>query len=173
MASDASGPLLVIIGPPGAGKTKVGKRVARALGVPFTDTDKVIVKAHGPIADLFAAHGEPHFRAIERETVAEALGTDGIVSLGGGAVLDPRTQADLRERRVALIMVDEDAVAERIEGAKRPLLAHGGVAAWKALVDQRRHLYEALATRTFDSSRRSMDSVAEDVVAWLREEDER
>ncbi len=170
MASDASGPLLVIIGPPGAGKTKVGKRVARALGVPFADTDKRIVATHGPIADLFAEHGEPYFRAIERDQVAECLAGEGIVSVGGGAVLDPRTQADLRDRRVALITVDEDAVAERIEGAKRPLLASGGVAAWKALVEQRRHLYDALATRAFDSSRRSMDDVAAEVVAWLHEE---
>lgn len=162
--------MLVLIGPPGAGKTKVGKRVARGLGLPFADTDKLIVARHGKIADIFAEHGEPHFRAIERETVAEALTGDGVVSLGGGAVLDPRTQADLRDRRVALIMVDEHAVAERIEGEKRPLLASGGVAAWKALVEQRRHLYEALATRTFDSSRRSMDDVAAEVIEWLREE---
>jgi len=170
VASEASGPLLVLIGPPGAGKTKVGKRVARALGVPFADTDKRIVAEHGPIADLFAEHGEGYFRALEREQVAECLAGEGVVSLGGGAILDPRTQADLRDRRVALIMVDEDAVADRIDGAKRPLLAHGGVAAWKALVEQRRHLYEALATRTFDSSRRSMDDVAAEVTEWLREE---
>ncbi|WP_210481359.1 shikimate kinase [Naasia sp. SYSU D00948] len=173
MASDVSGPLLVIIGPPGAGKTKVGKRVARRLGLPFADTDKLIVARHGAIADIFAEHGEPYFRALERDTVVEALTTEGIVSLGGGAVLDPRTQADLRERRVALIMVDEDGVAERIEGEKRPLLAAGGVAAWKALVDQRRPIYEALATRTFDSSHRPMDDVAADVTEWLLEEGDR
>ncbi|BDZ46958.1 shikimate kinase [Naasia aerilata] len=170
MESEATAPLLVLIGPPGAGKTKVGRRVARALGVPFTDTDKCIVAEHGRIADIFAEHGEPYFRALEREQVTAALTGEGIVALGGGAILDPRTQADLHECRVALVMVDADAVGERIEGAKRPLLASGGVAAWKALVEQRLPIYEALASRTFDSSRRPMQAVADDVLRWLREE---
>jgi shikimate kinase len=171
MASEvAAGPLLVIIGPPGAGKTKVGKRVARALGVTFVDTDKSIVAEHGAIADIFAEHGEPHFREIEREHVRRALAGTGIVSLGGGAVLDSRTQADLHELRVALITVSADAVGPRLKGEKRPLLAAGGVGAWKALVEQRLPLYEALARRTFDSSARRMDAVAADVVAWLHEE---
>jgi len=170
VASEAAGPLLVIIGPPGAGKTKVGKRVARRLGVPFTDTDKKIVAEHGPIAEIFAEHGEPRFRAIEREHVERALAGEGVVSLGGGAVLDPRTQADLHERLVALITVSAEAVGERLQGEKRPLLASGGVAAWKALLEQRRPLYEALARRSFDSSSRPMDAVADEVVAWLREE---
>jgi shikimate kinase len=168
--SERPGPLLVIIGPPGAGKTKVGKRVARGLGLPFADTDKMIVALHGPIADIFARHGEAHFRALEREQVEEALTSEGIVSLGGGAVLDPRTQADLTGRRVALVMVDAESVADRIEGEKRPLLAAGGVGAWKALVAQRLPLYEHLASRTFDSSGRPMQAVADEVIAWLREE---
>jgi shikimate kinase len=169
VAAEPAGPLLVIIGPPGAGKTKVGKRVARRLGVPFTDTDKSIVAEHGPIADIFAEHGEPYFRALERQHVERALESGGIVSLGGGAVLDPRTQADLHELRVALLTVSAEAVGERLKGEKRPLLAAGGVAAWKVLVEQRRPLYDALAHRVFDSSARPMDAIADDVVAWLRE----
>jgi shikimate kinase len=95
---------------------------------------------------------------------------EGVVALGGGAVLDPRTQADLAGRRVALIIVDAEAVADRITGDKRPLLAVGGVAAWSALVDQRMPLYTALATRTFDTSRRKMDDVAAEVTQWLLDE---
>ncbi|MCU1437656.1 MAG: shikimate kinase [Naasia sp.] len=163
-------PVLVLIGPPGAGKTKVGRRVARAVGRDFVDTDKAIVAEHGPIADIFTAQGEGGFRAIEREHVARALQTDGVVTLGGGAILDPRTQADLRDLRVALITVDAESVEERIQGAKRPLLASGGVAAWKVLVEQRMPIYTRLATRSFDSSGRPMSGVAADVVAWLAEE---
>ena len=79
-----STPPVVLIGPMGAGKTRVGKRVARLLDVGFTDTDKVIVAEHGPIADLFAEHGEPYFRRLERAAVVAALETDHVVSLGGG-----------------------------------------------------------------------------------------
>jgi len=170
----ASGPVLVLIGPPGAGKTKLARRVARGLGVSFIDTDRRIVARHGPIADIFADHGEAHFRALEREQVEQVLAIDGVVvSLGGGAILDPRTQADLHERRVALIDVTADAVAERITGEKRPLLAAGGVAAWSALVEVRRPLYEALATKRFDTSHRPMDDVAGDILAWLEQEETR
>ncbi|BDI22793.1 shikimate kinase [Herbiconiux sp. L3-i23] len=163
-------PKVVIIGPPGAGKTKVGKRVARRLEVGFVDTDHRIVAKHGPIADIFAQHGESRFREWERTEVAEALRSSGVVSLGGGAVLDPRTQADLEALPVALITVSADAVEARISGSKRPLLAAGGVAAWRTLVEQRMPLYESLATRRFDSSSTPMDTVAARVVAWLLEE---
>ena len=63
---------IVLIGPMGAGKTSVGRRVARALEVPFADTDKIVARDHGPIPDLFERHGEEHFRALERDAVAEA-----------------------------------------------------------------------------------------------------
>ena len=79
---------IVLIGPMGAGKTSVGRRVARALEVPFADTDKLVVRDHGPIPELFAHHGEGYFRALERDAVAEALERGGVVALGGGAVLD-------------------------------------------------------------------------------------
>ncbi len=160
-------PALVLIGPPGAGKTKLGKRVSALTGLPFTDTDKRIVALHGPIAEIFAEHGESHFRSLEREQVALALAGGGIVSLGGGAVLDPRTQADLEPLPVALITVSAKAVAPRITGAKRPLLAAGGVAAWETLVEQRRPLYERLASATFDTSDIPMDRVAQQITTWL------
>jgi len=163
-------PALVLIGPPGAGKTKVGKRVARALGLPFTDTDKVVVAEHGPIADIFTEHGEPRFRELERAAVAAALTSSGVVSLGGGAVLDPRTQAELRDLTVALVTVSAEAVEDRITGSKRPLLASGGVAAWSTLVEQRMPIYEALASASFDSSSTPMNAVAAQVVAWIEEQ---
>ncbi|MDO8338165.1 MAG: shikimate kinase, partial [Microcella sp.] len=82
------GPVVVLIGPPAAGKSRVGKRVARILDLPVIDTDKVIAAEHGPIPEIFAAHGEPHFRALERAAVVDALRERAVVSLGGGAVLD-------------------------------------------------------------------------------------
>ncbi|RXZ45762.1 shikimate kinase, partial [Agromyces binzhouensis] len=79
----------------GSGKSRVGARLASAVGAPFVDTDHRIVDRHGPIEEIFAREGEAYFRAIEREVVAEALREQAVVSLGGGAVLDPDTRADL------------------------------------------------------------------------------
>jgi len=163
----------VLIGAPGAGKTRTGKRVARALDLAHIDTDKRFVAEHGPIADFFRSHGEPEFRRIERELVAAALHEDAIVSLGGGAVLDPGTQELLAAHTVIQLTSTLDAIRERIErepgeAAKRPLLADGGIEAWSRLVEARRPVYDRLATVTIDTSHRTFESVAEEVVEWLR-----
>ncbi|WP_367651723.1 shikimate kinase [Curtobacterium sp. MCPF17_052] len=89
----AAVPPLVVIGPMGAGKSSVGRRVAKALGVPFTDTDRVIAREHGPIPKLFAERGEPAFRELEAAAVRRAVQIGGVVSVGGGsghAPGDPR-----------------------------------------------------------------------------------
>ncbi len=164
---------LVLIGAPGAGKTRTGKRVAKALGIPHLDTDKLFVAEHGPVADFFTANGEAAFRAIERELVAATLAEDAVVSLGGGAVLDPETQGLLLAgHTVVQLTSTPEAMRERIakephEAAKRPLLADGGIEAWERLVAARRPIYDRLATVTVDTSHRTMDSVAEEVLAWL------
>jgi shikimate kinase len=158
---------VVLIGPPGSGKTKLGKRVAKALGLPFIDTDKRVVAEHGPISDIFGTHGEPHFRALERVAVAEALAEDAVVSLGGGAILDEDTQRDLEGRLVALITVSAEAVAERLEKDKRPLVT--GIESWQTLVDARRETYERLASRTWDTSNRPLDAIAEEIAQWASE----
>jgi shikimate kinase len=158
---------LVLIGAPGAGKTRLGKRVARLLRVRFVDTDKRIVAEHGPIAQIFEEHGEKRFRALEREAVAQALREDAVVSLGGGAVLDADTRAELAGRRVALLTVSAEAVAARIGGGKRPLLKDG-VQAWVALVESRRALYESLASRSWDTSNLPLDDIAGDIADWVR-----
>lgn len=159
-------PHLVLIGPPGAGKTRLGKRVARLIGADFVDTDRRIVAAYGPIADLFAAKGEAHFRRLERIQVARALSEEAVVSLGGGAVLDPDTQADLVGQRVVLVTVRPDAVEARIAGSTRPLLA-GGIDAWKTLAEARREIYERLASKTWDTSDRPIDQIAAEIAAWV------
>jgi shikimate kinase len=151
----------------GSGKTKLGKRVAVLLGKPFVDTDRTIVAQHGTIADLFAQFGEPHFRSLERVAVEDALAQDAVVALGGGAILDARTQADLQDRRVALITVSAEAVAPRIVGTKRPLLS-GGVESWKQILESRREIYERLATRVWDTSSRPLTGIAAEIAEWAR-----
>lgn len=162
----AGRPYVVMIGAPGAGKSRAGKRVARLLAVPFIDTDRRIVLRHGPIAQIFATRGEEHFRVIERVEVARALTERAVVALGGGAVLDPETQRDLEGLPVALMTVSAEAVASRI-GQKRPLLRDGGVEAWEALVAARRSTYHRLATRAWDSSHRPIDAIAREIADWV------
>jgi shikimate kinase len=162
-----SRPVAVLVGPMGAGKTRVGKRVARLLDVGFTDTDKAIVAEHGPIADLFAEHGEPHFRELERDAVVTALSTEGVVSLGGGAVLDPATIADLRDELVVFLTVTARAVEGRLGDGKRPLI-RDGVSDWQRIFDERRGLYQEVADVEIDTSHRPYDAIAEEVAQWVR-----
>ena len=162
-----TGPTAVLIGPPAAGKSRIGKRIAKLLDVPFVDTDSQIVAEHGAIADIFAQHGEPHFRALEREAVRVALTGPGVVSLGGGAVLDLDTRADLHGLPVVLLTATADAVRKRIRGGKRPLLASGGIEAWERLVAERTPIYEALATRSWDTSTRPADDLAAEIADWI------
>lgn len=158
--------VVVLIGAPGAGKTRTGKRLARLLKVPLVDTDKRIVAAHGPIVDIFATHGEAHFRDLERAEVARALGERAVVTLGGGAVLDAATQSDLAGHRVVQLTVSPAAVESRISGGKRPLLADG-IAAWQALVEARQPIYDRLSQLSIDTSRQPLDRVAQQIAKWL------
>lgn len=170
VSEPTGGAPVVLIGAPGAGKTRTGKRLARLLTVPFIDTDKRIVERHGTIADIFEEHGESHFRSLEREIVAEALQEQAVVTLGGGAVLDPRTQADLVRFRVVQLSVTAAAVEARISGGKRPLLA-GGISAWQALVTSRQPLYDRLSQLTIDTSSQPLDRVAQHIAHWLERQD--
>ncbi|GHF08809.1 shikimate kinase [Pseudolysinimonas yzui] len=159
--------MIVFIGPSGAGKSRLGKRVARLLGVPFTDTDRVIIAEHGPIPQIFQQHGEAHFRALERDAVRRGLQGDGILSLGGGAILDPDTQRDLADHRVVFLTISPEAVARRLAGDTDRPLVRNGVDDWIALNAPRWEIYERLADATFDTSHRPNDELAKEVAAWL------
>ena len=159
--------LLVLIGAPAAGKSRIGKKLSRILGVPFTDTDTEIVRQHGPISELFATHGEPHFRTLERVAVERALVGSGVVAFGGGAVLDPRTREDLAGLPVVLLTVEASAVAARLSSGKRPLVS--SIESWQALVDSRRELYESLADISIDTSHRPTELIATEIAHWARD----
>lgn len=157
---------IVLVGPMGAGKSRVGSRLASSLGVPFIDTDQRIVERHGPIDDIFAREGEAVFRAKEREVVAEALREPAVVSLGGGAVLDAQTRADLADLAVVWLQVSAEAVAPRLRGGTRPLLAEGGLERWIRIRDERRPLYAEVAGLAIDTSRRSVARIVADITEW-------
>jgi shikimate kinase len=161
-------PIAVLVGPPAAGKSRLGRRVAARLGVEFVDTDKRVVAKHGPIPEIFASAGEEQFRVWEREAVVDALVSDGIVALGGGAVLNHDTQQDLEDLFVILVTATPEAIAPRLISGTRPLLA-GGIDAWVALVAERQPVYDRLADFTVDTSRGTMDGIADSLVTRLEE----
>ena len=159
-------PIVILIGPPGAGKTTVGGLLAATLGVSFTDTDTEVEAAAGkPVGDIFIEDGEPAFRALEREAVARALtSSDGVVAVGGGAVLDPLTQERLAGRPVVYLETGFAAAAKRVGmGQPRPLLIGNPRATLKALLDQRLPIYQKLAWMTVATD----DLVAEQVTAEI------
>lgn len=160
-------PVVVLVGPPGAGKSTVGRLLAHRLGVRFRDTDADIVRTAGkPIAEVFIDDGEDHFRALERDAVATALREhDGVLSLGGGAVLAEPTRALLQEHRVALLDVDLSHATGRVGlNRDRPVLALNPRAQLKALLEQRMPLYREVASITVDTNGRTAAQVV-DVLA--------
>jgi shikimate kinase len=143
-------PRYVVVGPPGAGKTTVSEMLAARLGVPFRDVDADIVELAGkPISDIFTDDGEPAFRALEEEAVAKALVEhEGVLALGGGAVLSATTRERLGEHTVVFLNVGmAEGVRRTGLAANRPLLT--GInprATFKALLDARLPLYREVAT---------------------------
>jgi shikimate kinase len=163
-------PVAVIVGAPGSGKSTIGPLLAEALGVPFRDVDEDIVAAAGkPISEIFVDDGEDHFRALERAAVARALSThDGVLSLGGGAILAESTRALLKAHTVVYLSVDlPDAIARVGLGSGRPLLAMNPRATLKFLLDQRRPLYEEVATITVKTDGRTPEEITEELARAL------
>ena len=163
-----SRPVLVLVGAPGAGKSSVGKAVAGRLEVAFRDTDADVEAAAGkPIPDIFIEDGEDRFRELERGAVELALQEhDGVLSLGGGAVLAEETRRVLREHVVVLLDVDLASAASRVGlGQGRPLIGLNPRAQLRELLEQRRPLYLEVAVHVVDTSGRQPLQVVEDVVA--------
>lgn len=164
----SSGPVCVLVGAPGAGKTAVGRRLAARLGVPFRDTDADVVATAGKsIAEVFLDDGEEAFRSVEREAVARALREhQGVLSLGGGAVLSETTRALLGGHTVVLLLVGAADAAKRVGlNRDRPVLALNPRATLAALLAERLPLYREVATHEIDTSGHSVDEVVELVAA--------
>lgn len=160
-------PRLVLVGPPGAGKSTVGRLVADKLGLALRDTDADVEQTAGKaITDIFVEDGEAAFRALERVAVAEALAEHaGVLALGGGAVMDAGTREALRGRRVVFLDVGlADAAARVGLNRDRPLLLGNPRAQLKRLLDERRPLYEEVATLTVDTNGRDPADVAGEVL---------
>lgn len=164
-------PRAVLMGPPGAGKTSVGKALARLWGVDLRDTDADVEAMAGMrVSDIFVESGEAHFRELEAAAVLAALADhDGVVALGGGAPMTDAVAQALRHYAggggaVVFLDVSLQAVAPRVGlNANRPLLLGNPRQQWKALMDARRPTYEELATITVTTDRGSAAALAEQI----------
>lgn len=153
---------LVLVGPMGVGKTTIGKKLAKSLGLPFVDTDARITEKFGRISEIFDRQGESHFREIEEECVINSLAENAVIATGGGAVLSEHTRAALASVFVVYLATDGRHMASRLQSGDRPLLKNG-VADWRRIYESRRHLYEQVADLTVDTSGKALASVITEI----------
>ena len=163
---------VLLVGPPGSGKSTVGAVVADLLGLPLHDTDAAIEEAQGrSISDIFVEDGEPAFRALERAEVARAVADeDGVIAVGGGAPVDPGTEQVLQGETVVFLDVGIADAAKRVGfDQSRPLLAVNPRASWVRLMNDRRPVYERVSTHRVDTAGRTPEDVAAEVVGLLEQ----
>jgi shikimate kinase len=159
-------PMVVLVGPMGAGKTTVARLLAETWGVSVRDTDEDVVAAAGrPISDIFVDDGEAAFRELERAAVAAALSSqDGVLALGGGAVLDPGTRELLAGHTVVFLKVGLGDAVKRVGlGSGRPLLLGNVRSRIKALLDERTPIYVSVAAHSVETDGRTPAEVADEV----------
>lgn len=162
--------MIVLVGFMGAGKTTIGNLLSARLGLPFADSDQVIEqRASRPVRQIFAEDGEPRFRALEHQVIAELLDSPGLIlALGGGAPEHPRTREMLGSdpgTQVVYLQVGYEQALRRVGGdAGRPLLARPDLA---ALYERRQPVYAGIATFAVATDGRHPEAVSEDIVTRL------
>lgn len=165
-------PRLVLIGPMGAGKTTVGSEIAKELNCEFADTDALIEADQGKsVAEIFVEDGEPHFRLVEESIVIDALiSEDGVLSLGGGAVMNDAVQEALKKSPAKKVFLDISlaAVSPRVGfDSARPLLMVNPRQKWAELMTARRPIYESLADQSIDVSDKSVAEITSEIIGAL------
>jgi shikimate kinase len=169
-AAQPGGPLVVLTGPPAAGKSAVGQLLSGRLNASLVDTDAEIEATAGkPVGDIFVDDGESAFRDLERAAAERALSTDGaVVALGSGAVLDPAVQQRLAGQPVAYLSAEFGPIARRL-GLDRPRVVIPGNprGRLRTLLEERRPVYERLASFTVDAGELAPEEIADEIEAWL------
>jgi shikimate kinase len=165
-------PTVILIGPPGAGKSSVAKSLAKLLDLKHADTDHIIEKELGKkISEIFVDEGEEYFRKVEADVVRRALIEEpGVLSLGGGAILDPQTQAAISSSEAPVIFLDVSIsqAGPRVGFNKdRPLLLINPRQQWLALMEKRRPIYETLSDQKISTDNKKATEVAAEIVQYL------
>jgi shikimate kinase len=164
-------PPIILIGPPGAGKTSVGKALAKKLSLNFLDSDKVVEEKSGKsIPEIFITDGEPAFRELERAAVIDLIeNQDGVIALGGGSVMDLEVSKRLLPMaNVVFLDVSISNAAPRVGfNRDRPLLLGNPRQQWIALMEKRRSTYEALAKARVSTDNKKPVEVVEEIVKEL------
>jgi shikimate kinase len=160
---------IILIGPPGSGKSTIGKAISRRLKINLTDTDDLIEARSGTsISQIFIDKGEPWFRDLELEVLQEELvKLNGVLALGGGAPLSDVAQGLLRSKNEAIVYLDVSlaTAAPRVGfNRDRPLLLSNPRGAWQELMDKRRPIYEALATHIVKVDERAPKDIVDEIV---------
>ena len=160
-------PRLVFVGAPGSGKTTIGKQVAQRLGIEFIDVDNEIeMDEKTTISDIFVQKGEAYFRQLERAKISELLNSfNGVLSLGGGSVLDETTRQALAIAPVVWLKVSSGDASSRVGlGLSRPVLMGNVRSTLVKLLEERTPLYEEVADWEIDTSGKSIEEVVQEVI---------
>lgn len=155
---------IVLVGPMGAGKTTLGKKLAKSLDLSFSDTDKIIEKQHGSIVKIFESQGEETFRNYETSALVEALKVGGVVATGGGVVLREENRRTLSGHNVIFLDTNAESVKNRVNLLKRPLL-RDNPERWQEIYLQRLELYKSVAKGTVFTGNRPIKVLLEELKA--------
>jgi shikimate kinase len=149
---------IVLVGPMGAGKTTLGKRLAKILDLPFVDTDKMVTADHGSIKDLFAAKGEAYFRDLESAALVKALDGRNVVATGGGIVLSKANRTLLTQNATIFLDTNMEFVLRSLNVAKRPLLKDNPES-WEQIYQDRLEFYKEVSIATVNTANNSVGAI--------------
>ena len=158
---------IVLVGPMGAGKTTLGKRLAKILELPFVDTDKLVSSEHGSIKDLFASKGESYFRELETEALAHALEGQSVVATGGGIVLAEANRSLLLQNATIFLDTNMEFVLRSLNVSKRPLLKDNPQN-WEKIYRDRLPLYKEVSVATVNTANTSIGAIMKNLESEVR-----